>query len=210
MNTTLRWALGLAALLLALAPQWGYSQATLSVQPGDRVRVTVHPGRATGQFDGRVFRNSGEPIVAEWEGNSDGTILLRDKSGIVNWQIPQESVERVEVSLGHERRMGQSVFKWTLGMAVGFGILGAVAWDPCTETGFMACFLAPTSRSESFAWGAMGGAIVGIPVGFLAGLRKHEIWSDNSIQNLRASVQAAPGGRVGVGLNLPVGGRYSP
>ena len=202
MNTMLGRTLGIAALLLALGPQCGHSQARLSIFPGDRVRVTVHPGKAAAHGADGVMINSGDPIVGHWEGSADGTILLRDEGGSGSWQILEESVQRIEMSLGHERRMGQSVFKWTVGLAAGFGILGAASWHPCTETGFMACFMSPQSRSEQFALAALGGAVLGIPVGFLAGLRKHEIWSERSVRYLRASIETSPGGGIGLGLSI--------
>ena len=210
MKTTRMFSLGCAILLGSLAPQPGSSQTSIPAFPGQRVRVTVSPGRTGVHSETGMFLGSGQTIVGELEGASGGTISVADPHGPGSWQIPAESVQRVEVSLGHERRMGRSVFQWTVGLAAGFGILGAMAWEPCDEVGFMACFMVPESRSEGFAWGAAGGFILGLPIGLIAGLTKHEIWRDESVQGLKASIQAAPGGGVGLGLTLPVGNRHSP
>jgi hypothetical protein len=157
-----------------------------------------------------MFLGAGQTIVGELEATSNETISVADPHGPGSWRIPAESVQRVEVSLGQERRMGRSVFQWTVGLAAGLGIIGALAWEPCDQTGFMACFMVPESRSEGFAWGAAGGFILGLPIGLLAGLKKHEIWREEPVQGFRASIQAAPGGRIGLGLTLPTGRRYSP
>ena len=210
MKTTRTFLLGCSILLAGLVPEPGSSQDSLPILPGHRVRVTVSPGR-TGVHSGTgMFLGSGQTIVGKLASTSNGTISVSDPHRPGYWQIPAESVHRMEVSLGQERRMGKSVLQWTVGLAAGFGIIGALAWEPCDQTGFMACFMVPESRSEGFAWGAAGGFILGLPIGLIAGLKKHEIWRDESVPGLRASIQAAPGGRIGLGLNLPTGSRYSP
>jgi len=210
MNTMLRQALGFAVLLVVLAPHPVFSQTDLPILPGHRVRLTVSKGKPAAHSVAGMWVSSGEAIVGDWEANSDGVILLRDQAGRGNWRVPAESVEQIEVSLGTKRRMGRSVVLSALGFAAGFGIIGAIAWEPCNEVGFMACFMTPTSRSESFAWGAGIGAILGLPIGLLIGLKKHEIWREESAQGLKASIQTAPGGRIGLGLTLPAGGHHSP
>jgi hypothetical protein len=210
MNTMLRQALGFAVLLVILAPQPVSSQTDLPILPGHRVRLTVSEGKPAAHSVAGMWVSTGEAIVGDWEANSEGVIRLRDQSGMGSWQIPAESVEQIEVSLGKRRRIGRSVFLSTVGFAAGFGFIGAVSWKPCNEVGFMACFLTPTSRSESIAWGAGVGAILGLPIGLLIGLRKHETWRAESTQGLKASIQPGPGGRIGLGLTLPAGGHHSP
>lgn len=57
-------------------------------------------------------------------------------------------------------------FLVTVGVtAVVGGLLGTIAYQPCHDQGFMACFMAPESRGEAIAWGAIAGGVVGLPLG---------------------------------------------
>ena len=86
MNKTLRQVLGLALGLVTVAPQPGSSQNNLPILPGHRVRVTVSPGRSATHSVKGLYLGSGEPLLGEWQGKSDGVIVLRDKDGKGSWR----------------------------------------------------------------------------------------------------------------------------
>jgi outer membrane lipoprotein SlyB len=47
-------------------------------------------------------------------------------------------------------------------------VIGAATWQPCTETGFLACFMYPSQEVQAAggaALGALGGALVGFVIG---------------------------------------------
>ncbi len=93
-------------------------------------------------------------------------------------EVPVARIEVLETSLGRQRNFGK-YFGLTVAVAsfVG-GTIYALAWSPCTETGWFACLFEPESRGEAFAWGLAGGAIIGLPLGLIIGSNvREERWS---------------------------------
>ena len=207
MKTALRVSASILLLVLFSFPDPLASQSGGAIQPGSRVRVTVTPGSQAYHTVAGTLTSSGETLTGRWDSEDSGTLLLHDQGGAGIWHIPVESVQRLEVSQGRTREWGKTTAKW-VGVAAGAaGLVSAVAWTPCEETGFMACFLAPRSRGEAFAWGAGAGAIIGLPIGLIAGSRWKESWTSESLQGMKASVRATGEGRLGLGIAIPTGGR---
>ena len=78
-------------------------------------------------------------------------------------------------------------------------------WSPCTDTGFMACFMHPDSRGDAFVMGAMFGTAIGLPLGLVAGLiSKHDVWQPVDAHG-RPILSIIPGraGGFDVALSIP-------
>lgn len=172
-------------------PARGAAQSSPS--PGDRVRITRTNGTIVTGILGdataeevSLFAEGGEQVVARSE------------------------IGEMERSLGRHRRFGRNFGITMLSSSMGMGAIFALTWSPCTETGFLACFLVPTSRSEAFTWGLAGGALIGISVGVIVGLAvKHERWAPFTVQGPRDAkfvILPVIGTRFGVSASISLGG----
>ncbi len=91
--------------------------------------------------------------------------------------IPMGEIEKIETSQGKHRHFGRNFLITVASTSAAMGLISAVAWSPCTETGFLACMLHPGSRGEALTWGLSGGALLGLPLGLLVGLTaRSESW----------------------------------
>jgi len=178
-------------LLLALTlPSEIVAQVPLAA--GDEIRVKDRRGL---EHEG-VFVSS-----------TPDEIRLMTRSGA--YAVPEAEIATVERSLGQRRRFGRN-FALTVGLAAGAGaVLGAATWQPCNDTGFMACFLHPESRTDAFAWGLAGGGLLGVPIGIIVGLAvKSERWESIPMpasQGLALSLRRSSRGLDFV-ASIPVGG----
>ncbi len=178
--------------LMFVLPFDGSAQAVPS--PGDRIRIK--------QVDGTVL--TGRLLTLSPE-----TIQLSVGSDDVA-EVSVARIEVLETSLGRQRNFGK-YFGLTVAVAslVG-GTIYALTWSPCNETGFLACFLEPTSRVEAFGWGFAGGAIIGLPLGLIIGSKvREERWNRGALPALtapRLTIRPVIGGRVGFAGSVRVGG----
>lgn len=183
----------LVAVLLTL-PLGGSAQEQPAA--GDRIRVESR-GRAV--LVGTLSSMSSEFIV-----------LSRAADDTELW-LPVEEVVRVERSLGRQRQFGRNFGLTLLATSALGGLVGAVSWSPCTETGFMACFMHPDSRSDAVAWGLVGGVVLGLPVGLIVGLSGgSEAWEPLSLPetgSTRVTLSPIVGSRLGVTGSISFGGR---
>jgi len=191
--STNAWCTALGVLLTGLTfPLATAGQTALA--PGDRVRFDQPDG---GTVTGVVAAVSAREVT------------ISGPAGEATY--PVEGIAGLERSMGRHRSFGRT-FGITLGVTslVG-GTASALTWTPCRETGFLACFLAPESRADAFAWGLAGGAIIGLPVGVILGLAvTTERWEPGSLPSIGPvafSVRAAPGRGVGLVGALPLGSR---
>ncbi|MDH3204968.1 MAG: hypothetical protein OEO79_00065 [Gemmatimonadota bacterium] len=154
----------LLTLLGAVLPAASHAQTVLS--PGDRIRFR--------EAEGAVVIGVVSAISAE-----EVRLATQDRSGHV---VSRDQIESLERSLGTERRFARNLFiSVGAGAAIG-GVMGAVTWKPCRETGFLACFLHPASRGEAAQWGTAAGALIGVPIGVIVGLAtRHEVWEPLSV-----------------------------
>lgn len=143
--------------------------------------------------------------------SAEGLRLLTLHSGNEVVFSPYE-VDKLERSLGRHRRFARN-FGMSVGIAAAVGgVIGAVSWSPCTETGFMACFMHPDSRGAAFGFGAGVGAMIGIPIGIIAGLTRQQQWTTVQLPGIedddrRLTVRPIVGRQVGLQLSLPLGPR---
>jgi hypothetical protein len=181
-----RW---IAALLLvqlvvpaALAGQ-DAMPATL-LRPGARVRITQvgEPRRV-----GILVALSADTLVVQ------GAKFANDEA------LPLERISALEVSTGRHhnvlRRMG-------MGFAIGAGaglLLGAVAYQPCTGM----CIMAPANRGESAAGAGAFFGTVGLLVGAIAGIPKHDSWQRVQTDGKRVAFAVSPrAAGTGLGVTL--------
>jgi len=91
----------------------------------------------------------------------------------------------------------------------GGGLLSALVWKPCKNTGFMSCFMEPGSRGDAFALGLVVGTVVAIPVGILWGLKKkavwEEVWEGAPIGAPAPFLFVPKDGGLGFGAVIPIG-----
>jgi hypothetical protein len=182
--TAIAWAL--------VAPSFGSAQGGPNV--GDRIRVE--------QADGTV-------LVGTVEGISPDALVL-GSSTTGSRTLSFGMIESIERSLGEQRRFGRNL-AITMGIAAGAGgLISAVSWSPCRDTGFMACFLHPESRGQAFTWGFVAGGVIGLPVGVIVGLAaKDERWERIARPAVgRVAIGLVTGGGRGVGVraSIPFGG----
>ena len=185
--------LGALAVFATLLPIRGWAQ--LASDPGERVRIR--------HTDGTVFTGVLGSVSVE-------NVHLREGAAGRDLVIPRAEIRQIEESLGKHRSFWRN-FGITLGASsVGIGVLSAITWTPCTETGFLACFMYPSDRGEALVWGLAGGAGIGVPVGVLVGLlRKNERWASISVPAANgATISLAPvvGTRFGVAGSITFGG----
>jgi hypothetical protein len=124
--------------------------------------------------------------------------------------VPFDGIENIERSLGERRRFARNL-AITTGVGAGAGgLISAISWSPCRETGFLACMLHPESRGDAFAWGFVGGAMLGLPVGIIIGLaEKSERWElvpRPSFGPVALGLVTGGGRGVGVLASIPFGG----
>lgn len=145
---------GFALLAITLLPADALAQWP---DAGERVRVRHVDGRL---FTGRV------------ESTEDDELRLGGPGG--PYVLPRSDIAGMERSLGERRSFGRA-FAATMGIAAGGGgVVGAVAWRPCTAD----CILHPRTRSDAFGWGLAVGAVLGLPLAILVGAAsKSERWT---------------------------------
>jgi hypothetical protein len=177
------WVLLFASSSIPIAAQ-------LTAVPGDRIRVTPESGKAQ---KGDLLQVDDRHLVVV---GSDGAQRL----------IPVSEIRRVDVRTGRERR-----FLKTLGITVGISAAGlaaaeAIAWSPCDT-----CWYGPESRASAFVLGGVAGAVIGLPVGALLGLRRYDRWEESLIPGTTSAattirIDPVGGGRVELYGSLRLGG----
>jgi hypothetical protein len=151
-----------------------------------------------GALDQRVF-------VGTLTDKTGDLLIVSGADGRRTWQVPTSSLETLEVSAKQTRTFGRAI---PISMAAfgGFGgLLFAATYEPCTGL----CILGPGSEGEAFAWGLVAGALVGLPVGLLWGLRKADVWEEVGLnQGVESPIpflfRPIDGG-AGIGFVIPVG-----
>jgi hypothetical protein len=154
----------LLLVLILLAPQLAMAQHP--VPEGARIRVR-------------------QPPSLIWVGTLQS--LSPDTVTFIDGQGNRLSLARQNVEL--ERSIGRTQSFWKhFGLTVGGaaltgGIISAVTWTECNESGLFGCFMEPASRGEAFGWGFVAGGLVAVPLGVLLGaVIKPERWIKVGVQ----------------------------
>jgi hypothetical protein len=166
-------------------PLAAQNAATSTPAPGARIRVTVDGAPA--------------PIVGSLLAATADSIAYTFPvpGGLANTSdtatVARRSIRRLEVSTGRHRHVRHSVGWGILGAGTAGGVIGAASYSPCTETGFLACFMEPRSRTEAAVWGVALGGILGSGAGLIAGLlHRSEDWRSVPPENV-ARIRVLPG-----------------
>ncbi len=175
----------------ASGPTAGGASGALAsfVVPGSRVRVSaadhVYP------FTGRVTAVRGDTL--EFLPDGDGAAIA----------LPLSAMTGLDRSLGRRSHLLAGAGIGIASGAVLGGLVGSIAYQPCTETGFLACMFRPTSRSEAAGLGAVLGGLGGAAVGALIGAgTSAERWQAVPLAGARVAVTRLPAGRTGIGLGF--------
>jgi hypothetical protein len=180
-------------LLLAVRPDALAGQAATpasTIVPGARVRI-----RIAGE----------EPRIARVVAHTGDTLHVRWPEYANVASVPLAQVSTLDVSVGRHRNVLKGMALGTVaGGAIGAAI-GAFAYQPCTSTEFLGCFLSPTSRMESAEFGAIVVSALGLVVGGLAGLQSHDTWKRVPQSGRRVGVSVSPrarGAALGVAMQF--------
>ena len=192
--------LTLGALFLLGVATPAAAQTPPDLEPGSRIRVVDQQGHET---VGTLFLATSDSLIVD------------ANQGTRRHAFEVSSVSALQVSQGRYRHVARTTLITTAASALLGGLIGAASYQPCDAKGW-GCMLAPDSRGEEFGWGLAAGAAIGLPVGLIVGLAvKHDRWADVPLPGGRAQepvvrLTRRPGGLVGVGLSVPLGGRATP
>lgn len=120
---------------------------------GARVRVATSSSRVVG-----VMTASASDSIR---------IALSQPSDTVS--VAVAAIRELAVAEGTRRHTKQGFVYGAIGGAVIGATVGYLSFSPCTDTGFLGCYLEPTSRGQATAVGAGIGAILGMGLGSLVG-----------------------------------------
>lgn len=182
-------ALAIVVLAAVTLPLVAAAQSPASV--GERIRIRQTDGTsvvgtvvAASPLEMRIVGEGGELVV------------------------PTGNIRSLERSRGEGRSFAKNFFLAMGVTALVGGAIGGATYEPCDDTGFLACFLAPESRTDAVGFGLAAGAVVGIPIGILVGLgERGERWEGVPLPGGQALLSVIPR-RDGFALrgSIPVGG----
>jgi hypothetical protein len=166
-----RLTLVLTALmgLATTFPVPAFAQA--SPQPGEWVRILTVDGTS---LTGTLAAASTEAVILSGAG-AGKSVRMAD-------------IAYLERRVGRYRRFARNLGLTVGSASVAGGMLSAITWTKCVSNEFMGCFLAPESRTDAFAWGAVAAGVVGVPVGVVVGLaRRYDRWEALPLAGSRAA-----------------------
>ncbi len=174
--------------LMFVLPSDGSSQDMPS--RGDRIRIR--------QMDGTVLTGTLAALSPE-------TIQLSVGSDDVA-EVPVARIEVLETSLGQRSNYPKYIGITVAVTSIVGAIIGA-SWEPCSGSGFC---IGPDSRGGGIALGAAGGAIIGLPLGWIVGsMIREERWNPVALPAPAASgltIRPVIGSGVGFAASVRVGG----
>jgi hypothetical protein len=189
-NTLLACASALVAVSLPLAGAVAQDPSGVVNTPGARVRV-ITTGKGPEIVGTLIARHGDSLFVARF---ADTAFVL------------QEDVKSYEISAGKHHQVGKSIgFGVLTGAAVG-GAIGAFTYSPCHSTEFLGCFMTPSSRAESTAWGGVlglsAGGLIGLVVGVFA---EFDTWVASPLPKTTSALHVMPSRNgFSVSLTLPL------
>ena len=158
-----------------------------AVAPGTRIRFKVRDGE---RYEGRVISLGPEVLEAGFPANG------------ATAKYPLADIEKLEVQQGRHRPVLRGVLVGTgAGIVLG-GALGAMTYSPCESTEFLGCFLAPESRTQAAAEGAVVLGALGLVVGGVQGLFPRDRWKRVRVDGnvVRLNMRTLPRSGTGIGL----------
>jgi hypothetical protein len=142
---------GLSVLLaVVVLPVRGDAQMPA---PGAKVRVATDSSRVTGVLTASTADSM--------------RIALSQRADTIS--VARSAIREVAVASGKRRHTRQGLMYGALAGAVIGGTAGFVSFAPCTDTGFLGCYLEPETRGQATAVGAGVGAVLGTALGAIVG-----------------------------------------
>ena len=150
-------------------PAFGGAQSAPSSESrlpaGTRIRFEMRDGT---RHEGRVVALSRDTLRAIWTGAPETSFRVSD-------------IRKLDAMTGRHRKVLRSTLIGTgAGIVLGTAI-GAATHEPCESTDGFSCILAPETRAQSAALGAVSGGILGLLVGGVAGLIPRDRWERVSV-----------------------------
>lgn len=144
-----------------------HAQGPAPLEPGVRIRVTVHISDSRQRLAGTMVRMNGDSVVLRTDNRQTQTFATAD-------------VRKLEVSVKRPRSTWRGVLIGTaVGAAVGAGT-GATADNSCPAG--EPCFRMKYSRTTDILGSAMFiGAVGGIIGGGVGALIHHDVWRDSTV-----------------------------
>jgi hypothetical protein len=121
---------------------------------GTKVRIDTDTARVVG-------------VITASSSDSIRIALTQRSAGTATVAIG--SIRELAVASGKQRHVKQGLAYGALGGAVIGAVTGYATFAPCHDTGFLGCYLEPTSRGQATAVGAGLGAVLGLAVGSIVG-----------------------------------------
>ena len=157
-----------------------------SLPSGTRIRIEMRDGV---RHEGSVVALGRDTLRVIWPGTTETALRVAD-------------IQKLEYMSGRRRRVRRSLLIGTVGGVALGTAAAAMTYKPCESTEFLGCLLAPDSRSEQAAAGALLGGVTGLVIGGVAGLIPRDRWErvrlDGSVVHLRT--RTLPHGAQGLGL----------
>jgi hypothetical protein len=158
-------------------PVLGGAQTAASTESrlpsGTKIRFELRDGV---RHEGRVVSLGPDTLRAVWLGAPETAFRVSD-------------IRTLDAMTGRHRNVLRSTLIGTgAGVVLGTAV-GALTHEPCESTEFLGCLLAPQTRAQSAALGALGGGVLGLLVGGVVGLIPRDRWErvrvDGSVVQLR-------------------------
>jgi len=178
---TRRW---IASVWIALLLPAAHVEAQLV--EGDRVRIGfINGGGVTGTF-----------------AESTPTALVLYRGGIPI-AVPRAQIGEMERSLGKRGDFGRNLLVSVGASALIVGGMAALVTDP-SEPCDMFC-----GRQSAFVLGAIGGGVIGVPIGLIAGIASYqERWERLPLSTPNGFSLLLGYGALGVAFRLPLDGAF--
>ena len=173
-----------------LLPVLGRAQTTPSsdsrLPSGTKIRFELRDGA---RHEGRVVALSRDTLRAIGLGTPEVAYRVSD-------------IQKLDAMTGRHRKVLRSALIGTGAGLVAGTVIGAATHEPCETTEILGCLLAPQTRAQSAALGALGGGILGLVLGGVAGLIPRDRWErvrlDGGVVHLRP--RTLRDGAQGLGL----------
>ena len=187
-----RTAVPFLLTLMFLLPSHGSAQAVPS--PGDRIRIK--------QVGGTVLTGTLATLSPE-------TIQLSIGSDDRMAEVPVARIEVLETSLGRQRNYPKYIGITVAATSIVGAAISAIAYEDLGPCSFVC--IGPQTRTEYMIVGLLGGALVGLPLGWVIGsVVTEERWNPVALPAPAESgltIRPVIGNGVGFAASIRVGGR---
>ena len=168
---------GQASTTVAPAPARSDSIVARIPQRNDRVRI-VFP--ATAAQPQRFVAGYLQRLT------SDTVILAR---GMVLDTVTLNGGRQLQAVVGSRGHTWTGVGLGALSGGIVGGVIGASTWQPCTDTGFLACLMYPSQGAQMAGAAVLGGLLGGLVGGAIGAGTHTDEWGTVPIAGMRVSLR---------------------